>query len=308
MDNFINKVKIITEYNDEYVEMLNLAELPDLVITDHNSEANILLGSPPLVSAIIDEFSNLEWMQSTYAGIDALIAPNLRKDYQLTNVKGIFGQQISEYVLGYAISHFRHFNTYQIQQSNKQWLPHKYQTVSGKKLLILGTGAIGNHLAQSASAFGLHTIGVNRTGIPPKDSAFLEIVHIEQIHDLLGNIDIIVSTLPNTEQTAGIFDQRFFSSCKGALFFNVGRGNSVDTESLLDALKMDNIRHAFLDVFINEPISEDCPYWLNPKVTVTPHVAACSFPEQVFEIFKDNYLRRRDGFQLLNTIDFDIGY
>lgn len=308
MDNFINKVKIVTEYNDQYIEMLNQAKLPDLVITDDNNEANILLASPPLVSSIIDNFSHLEWMQSAYAGIDALVAPDLRKDYQLTNVKGIFGKQISEYVLGYTISHFRHFTAYQTQQANREWKPHNYQTISGKKLLILGTGAIGNYLAKSATAFGLHTIGVNRTGIPPKDSAFVDVVHIEQMHDLLGDIDIIVSTLPSTDQTVGIFDKIFFSLCKKALFFNVGRGDSVDTESLLEALERDHIRHAFLDVFINEPISQTCPYWLNPKVTITPHVAACSFPEQVFEVFKDNYLRWRDGFSLLHTIDFNKGY
>ncbi|WED26563.1 D-2-hydroxyacid dehydrogenase [Vibrio sp. DW001] len=308
MDNFKNKVRIITEYNDEYIEMLNQAELPNLIITDKNNDANIILGSPPLIAPIVDEFCHLEWMQSAYAGVDSLISSELRQDYQLTNVKGIFGEQISEYVLAYTISHFRHFNTYRTQQSEKLWLPHRYRTVSGKKMLILGTGAIGNYLAKSASSFGLHTIGVNRTGIPPKDSAFADIVHIEQVHDVLAEMDVVVSTLPNTVQTVGIFDQTFFSYCQQALFFNVGRGPSVHTESLLFALQNDNICHAFLDVFINEPISQACPYWLNPKVTVTPHIAACSFPEQVFEIFKENYLLWKSGFSLLNTIDFEKGY
>lgn len=308
MDNFINRVKIATEYNDKYIEMLNKARLPNLEITEENSEANIILGSPPLVAPIINEFASLEWMQSAYAGVDALTESSLRQDYQLTNVKGIFGEQISEYVLGYTIAHFRHFDKYKQQQSDKNWQPHSYQTLTRKKILIFGTGTIGNYLASTASALGLHTIGVNRTGIPPKESAFKEVVHIEQVTEILNCIEIIVSTLPNTVQTEGMFNQAFFSRCKQALFFNVGRGASVHTDSLLEALEKDNIRHAFLDVFINEPISQSCPYWHNPKVTITPHIAACSFPEQVFEIFKDNYLRWYDGFNLINTIDFNKGY
>jgi len=308
MDNFINKVRIITEHDSQYIEMFDKAHLPDLKLTDNNSEANIILASPPLVAPIIDEFTHLKWVQSAYAGVDMLINPSLRQDYQLTNVKGIFGEQIAEYVLGYTISYFRHFNSYRDQQSEKIWKQHNYRTISGKKMLILGTGSIGNYLAKSASIFGLETIGVNRTGIPPINSEFSNIIHTEQIINTLSEIDIIVSTLPNTAQTSGMFNHDFFSHCNQSLFFNVGRGNSIHTESLLEALKDKNIQHAFLDVFINEPISQDCPYWHNPNITITPHIAAWSFPEQVFDIFKDNYLRWRDGFHLIHTIDFDKGY
>ncbi|MCV5262341.1 hypothetical protein OFC55_32240, partial [Escherichia coli] len=83
--------------------------LPDLNITDKPQEAHIVLADPPLLSHRLDEFSQLEWVQSTYAGVNALITPEFRQDYTLTNVRGVFGPLIAEYVLGYCISHYRHF-------------------------------------------------------------------------------------------------------------------------------------------------------------------------------------------------------
>jgi phosphoglycerate dehydrogenase-like enzyme len=308
MDNFVNKLRIVTELSVEYTELVIQADLPDLEITQNNGEATIVLGSPPLLAPLLDEFTNLEWVQSTYAGVDALVDPLKRQDYQLTNVKGIFGEQISEYVLGYMIAHFRHFKDYKRQQSNKIWKPRRYKTLSTRQMMIFGTGAIGNHLARAASTFNVHTIGINRTGIPPKDSAFSEIVHIEQAISRLQTTDVIVSTLPNTPLTEKLFNAEFFAHCEETLFFNVGRGSSVDTDGLLRSIDAGNISHAFLDVFINEPISEQCPYWHNPNITVTPHIAAFSFPEQVVNIFKENYHRWRDGYSLNHTIDFDKGY
>ncbi|MDV7106151.1 D-2-hydroxyacid dehydrogenase [Vibrio sp. TH_r3] len=308
MDNFNNKLRILTKSDSVYLELFEKANLPGLIITEKNSDANIVLAAPPILADCIDTFSNMNWVQSTYAGVDPLMQPGLRQDYDLTNVKGIFGQQISEYVLGYCIEYFRHFNLYRQQQQQKCWQPHSYSTLAGKKLLILGTGAIGNYLAKTAASLNLHSIGINRSGIPPKESAFDQTAHFEQLDLYLADADIIVSTLPGTTQTKNMFDQTFFSHCRNALFFNVGRGNSVNTAALIEALEGDNISHAFLDVFANEPISEQCSYWHNAKVTITPHIAADSFPEQVFEIFSDNYLKWRDGFQLDNQVDFDKGY
>jgi phosphoglycerate dehydrogenase-like enzyme len=308
MDNFYNKVRIISDDSDRYIDLIQKAQLADLMITESNADANIVLGAPPMVATMLDSFPLLEWMQSTYAGIDTLVQPDLRTDYDLTNVRGIFGQQIAEYVLGYTIQYTRHFERYRAQQRAQNWQPHPYQTLAEKKMVILGTGTIGNHLAGCAASLGLQTIGVNRTGIPPKASAFHQICHIEQLTNYLSDAAIIVSTLPKTVQTTGLFNQQFFAHCHQALFFNVGRGDAVDTPSLLSALEQGQIQHAFLDVFINEPISQQCPYWQHPHVTVTPHIAAYSFPEQVFAIFAENYRLWRDGFQLKNQIDFDKGY
>ncbi|MBY6199660.1 D-2-hydroxyacid dehydrogenase [Vibrio hangzhouensis] len=303
-----HRLALVTEDNDKYRPLISAKALPELEMVDNIRDATILLAAPPKLAGELSKATQVEWVQSTYAGVDALLNSPQPKQYQLTNVKGIFGQQISEYVLGYTISYFRHFDLYKAQQAKRDWQPHFYQSLIGRRMAIFGTGAIGGHLANTVRGLGIIPVGINRTGIPPRQSKFAETYHINEAHGALEHADIIVNTLPNTPQTEGIFNEALFSRCKGALFFNVGRGKTVDSNALIAALEQGHVAHAFLDVFVNEPISQECPYWHHPNVTVTPHVAAISFPEQVVEIFAENYARWRDGFQLQNLIDFEKGY
>ncbi|EGA69179.1 phosphoglycerate dehydrogenase [Vibrio sinaloensis DSM 21326] len=308
MNNFTHKVYLLTEDDATYQALLNQADLPELEITDSRQEANILLTSPPMASPCISEFSSLEWIQSIYAGVDALVPSLENFSGELTNVKGIFGQQISEYVLGYLIQHCRHFNHYQAQQHNQSWQPKAYRSLNTLNLVILGTGSIGSYLAATAKAFGLHVAGVNRSGIPAKNSPFDTTYHIQELSTALKHADVIVNTLPDTSETQGIFNQETLSHCHKALLFNVGRGSAIDEQAIITALEKHWLEHAFLDVFEQEPLAPQHPFWSHPNITITPHIAAISFPEQVVEIFTDNYHRWRDGFGLLNQIDLDKGY
>ena len=96
--------------------------------------------------------------------------------------------------------------------------------------------------------------------------------------------------------------------CSGALLFNVGRGSAVDEDGLLAALDSGSVSHAYLDVFKQEPLNEEHPFWQHEGITLTPHIAALSFPEQVTDIFAENYQRWRDGFGLINVVDLNKGY
>ena len=308
MNNFTNKLYIATEHDDTYVHLILNQDLPDLEITQNPESAEIVLASPPLIADRLDEFTQLDWLQSTYAGINKLTQPNLRHDYTLTNVKGIFGPAIAEYVLGYTISHFRHFSHYHQQQQQQNWQPQLYTSLTDKAMVVLGTGSIGSHLAQAASAFGIHTIGVNRTGIPPKHEAFKDTFHINELEAALKQADIVVNTLPSTAETYQLLNQTTLGYCSNVLLFNVGRGESIDNKALLLAIKNRWVEHAFLDVFEHEPLSQDHPFWKLPQVTITPHIAALSEPRQVVEIFAENYKQWRDGFTLNHVIDFDKGY
>lgn len=308
MNNFTHQLYILTEHDELYRQAIEALNLPDLTITTNRDEATLLLAAPPMAAPYLNDFPRLTWLQSAYAGVDALMAPGLRQDYELTNVKGIFGQQIAEYVLGYAISHYRHFACYQQQQSQQQWQPHLYQSLSGKTMTILGTGSIGSHLARVASAFGLEVIGVNRSGIPPKQSQFTTTYHVNELGAALTKADIIVNTLPNTPDTIGLLSADTFAHCHQALLFNVGRGKTLVEAELVPALESGQIAHAFLDVFVAEPLAAEHPFWRHAAITVTPHIAALSFPEQVVEIFAANYALWRDGFRLHHRIDFTKGY
>lgn len=308
MNNFTHRVYLLTEDNDQYRHLLEQASLPHLAITEQPSEANILIASPPKAAKRIQDFAHVEWIQSIYAGVDALIPALNQFDGQLTNVKGIFGQQIAEYVIGYSISHFRHFNHYRQQQSQAEWSPLPYSSLTDKKVVILGTGSIGAHLAQAVKSLSMQPIGVNRSGIPAKHSPFTAIYHIQELATALAQADIVVNTLPNTAHTQQILNQSSLAACQKALLFNVGRGSAIDELGLLNAIESGAIEHAFLDVFEQEPLSSNHPFWSHPKITVTPHIAALSFPEQVVDIFTDNYQRWRDGFELVNQIDLEKGY
>ncbi|GAK86661.1 D-3-phosphoglycerate dehydrogenase [Vibrio ponticus] len=308
MNIFSKKLYILTEQNDHYRQLVESYNLPNLEITQDKQDAQILLAAPPLLAECLDEFTSLEWVQSVYAGVDALVKDSLRQDYLLTNVKGIFGQQIAEYVLGYTIAHYRHFLEYREQQANKDWHPIPYTGLDSQTMVIVGTGEIGSHLAKTAKAFGLKVIGVNTRGIPKPDSPFDDIYHIDELPNAIASANIVVSTLPETPDTRGIFNKQSFALARSILFFNVGRGTSINQAALLESLDKNKIAHAFLDVFEQEPLAHYHPYWSHPNITVTPHIAAVSFPEQVVKIFADYYLDWEQGYTLHNTIDFSKGY
>ncbi|WP_076589932.1 D-2-hydroxyacid dehydrogenase [Vibrio ostreicida] len=307
MNNFTHKVYLMTEDNASYRDLLNAAMLPDLDITEDTNLATILLASPTQAADKISQFPQIEWIQSIYAGVDALV-PFVAPNCILTNVKGIFGQPIAEYVLGYLIQYQRHHLYYHDAQQHAEWRPKPYKPLSSLCMLILGTGSVGSHLALSAKTMGMKVIGINRSGIPPLNSAFDETFHIQELDSVIGQVDVLVNTLPSTRDTDLLLNGESLSKCQSALLFNVGRGNALCENSLLKALNDGNIKHAFLDVFKQEPLPPEHFAWKNPAITITPHIAGLSFPPQVVDIFTDNYHRWRDGFALLNEIDVDQGY
>lgn len=303
----MNKVLIISRQHAAYRQLLTGAALPELEITDDPGQANIILGDPPTIAPHLEAYPALSWLQSTYAGIDALTRPEMRRDYTLTNIRGHFGQLITEYVMGYSLDAIRHLSQYRQQQTNGLWQPQPYSSLATKTMVILGTGSIGAHLARVAKAFGLTVIGINRSG-RSEEASFDHVYPQSQLSEGLSRADILVSTLPATNATTNLLDADNLSHCRNTLLFNVGRGNAICEDSLLSALEQGHIAHAFLDVFKQEPLPEPHPFWQHPKVTITPHIAAESFPEQVFEIFAANYRRFIQQQPLMYQIDFERGY
>ncbi len=303
----MNKVLIVSRQQATYRQLIKQAQLPCLEITYDPKQASIILADPPKIARQLDDYPALRWLQSTFAGIDALIKPELRQDYQLTNIRGHFGQLIAEYVIGLTLNHTRHFSLYHTQQHAGVWLPQPYCSLTSQTMVILGTGSIGSHLAQVASALGITVIGVNRSGISDT-TAFDQVYSLSNLTDALAMATIVVSTLPATLNTDQLLNAGTLAHCNHALLFNVGRGNAVCEHGLLDAIDKSSVQHAFLDVFNQEPLAQNHPFWRHEKITVTPHIAAESFPEQVFDIFQDNYLRFIANQPLHCKVDFDKGY
>ncbi|MCG7584888.1 NAD(P)-dependent oxidoreductase, partial [Photobacterium sp. OFAV2-7] len=124
----------------------------------------------------------------------------------------------------------------------------------------------------------------------------------------LGRADIVVSTLPATPETNDLLGARNLGHCHNALLFNVGRGNTVCEQGLLTAIAKGCIAHAYLDVFKQEPLDKQHAFLQHPNITITPHIAAESFPEQVFEVFEENYRRYIQQQPLMYQVDFTRGY
>lgn len=303
----MHKVMIVSRQHRVYRDLLTQSSLPDLSVTDDPQQATIILADPPRIADQLDDYPKLQWLQSTFAGVDALTAPQLRRDYRLTNVRGYFGQLISEYVLGFLIDRFRHISHYQQLNQRQAWQPQPYRSLADLKIVILGTGSIGTHLAQASQALGLTVIGVNRRG-HHNNPAFARCYSHESLSDALAQADVIVSTLPATTETNDLLNATSLQACKQALLFNVGRGNAICEHGLLTAIKQGHIAHAYLDVFKQEPLPPAHPFWTSEHITITPHIAAESFPEQVMTIFTENYHRFRQQQALQYSVDFQQGY
>ena len=312
----MNRLLILAEDAAHYAALVKQAELPQLEISVASDTAsakslladcNVVLGEPPLVGEILASMEQLEWVQSTWAGVDSLCRPGLRRDYALTGAKGVFGKLISEYVMTYLFALERQIFKLRDNQSKKRWKPLRYRPAHEITLGIAGLGSIGRELARSARHFGIRVTGVSRSGKPCDDVQ--RVYGVDGLAEFLAEPDYIVLTLPDTTETRGFIDASALELMKpSSILINVGRGSIVNEADLVDALSEGGIAGAVLDVFENEPLEKESPLWRMPNVYITPHIAATSFPQDIVAIFVDNYLRFIDSRPLLHRIDFELGY
>jgi phosphoglycerate dehydrogenase-like enzyme len=197
-----------------------LPELPLLATADveqarkEGRQCAIALADPGLIRQVLDDLPQLQWVQSTWAGVDALMHEGLRRDYLLTNVRDVFGPAIAEYVLGYALMHARQgFDRFRAQQE-RRWDATPPGSLQGKTLGILGVGSIGAYLAQAVKPFGVRVLGYTRhsQGCAAVDLYY----HGEQLHAFAAACDYIVCTLPNTPQTRRLIDGPFLAAMRSA--------------------------------------------------------------------------------------------
>src|SRR5574342_678698 len=156
------KLLILAHNPDEYINLLRRANLPELEIVAQPEDCEIVLGEPKLIKELLARLSNLRWVQAIYAGVERLMDPVLRRDYILTNARGVFGELMSEYVFGYLLLHAKKmFERYQAQQAI-QWNRTESGVLHGKTIGLLGVGSIGSHLAGTARHFGIAVHGFTR--------------------------------------------------------------------------------------------------------------------------------------------------
>jgi len=273
---------------------------------DEYANQTILFGNPDMIAAVLPEMPGVDWVQSSWAGVTPLMGID-RRDYILTGVKGVFGPQMSEYVMGYLLAHELKVLERMKQQREHNWFKDVSGALREKRLGIMGTGSIGRHIAQTATVFGIKVTGLNRSGTA--SPVFEDVLPVGRLHDFLKETDYLVSTLPQTDDTDDLLDGVALAKLPAhAYFINIGRSNIVNDEALIDALRNGKLAGAALDVFDEEPIPPNSPLWDTPNLSITAHIAAISHPSLIVPIFVDNYRRYMQKQPLKYTIDFDAGY
>ena len=298
---------IISIRAEEYRHLIESASLPDLEIASApGPDCDIALGEPTRLRAALPHLPNLRWAQSIWAGVEPLLDPSLRRDYILTNVRGVFGPLMSEYIFGYLLFHERKILKRIKYQNERRWDESLTGTLYGKTIGLLGVGSIGCHLAGTAKHFGMHVRGYTRSSesCPDVDAYF----HTD-LPSFAAGLDYLVCVLPGTDKTRRIVDAAVLEALPPhALFFNVGRGASLDETALVEALSTGKIAGAVIDVTEQEPLPPEHVFWDTPNLLLTFHTSAPSFPSYIAGIFIENYRLFLKGKPLLHQVDFERGY
>jgi phosphoglycerate dehydrogenase-like enzyme len=262
----------------------------------------VLVGAPQDLSRWMDSCPRLEWIQSTWAGVDAL-ASQIPHNVVVTPLKHVFGQAMSEFVMGWILSIERRVIT---RATASKWDSSPEPGVLGKTMGILGTGSIGQAVAQAAGHFGIRCKGLNSNGRSAPG-----FVQCYTAHDpeFFNDLDYVVSVLPKTDHTTHLINSVSLSTLpKGSIIVNIGRGNAIDDQALLSAVKKRQVKAAVLDVFNQEPLPESHPYWLESNVYVTSHTAAPTMARLVGHAMANNLSRFIEGKPLVDVYEPTKGY
>ena len=267
------------------------------------SAVEIVVGAPPDLTAIIPRCPQLRWVQSTWAGIDA-IAHFASETLQITPLKGVFGPSMTEYVMGWLLAIERNVIS---RASQKHWAPSPEPRLTGKRLGIMGTGGIGTAIALAAKAFGLEIFGLNSDGLSVH--GFTTCYRSADRLAFSEGLDYLVSVLPQTSQTDNLIDHEVLMRLNPrAIVINVGRGNAVVEADLIASLNGGHLRAAVLDVFREEPLPKEDPLWSTPGVYITSHTAGPTPDEAIAEVFKRNLDLYEAGKPLTDAVHADRGY
>ena len=262
--------------------------------------------------------TRLRWIHSASAGIEANLFPELvASDVVLTNSAGVHAVSIPEHVLGQMFMLARNFHEALRLQGRAEW--NRFQVISfaggitelcGGNLAILGAGAIGSNLSRLAAALGMHVRVMRRDAARPVQGAET-VLPPAALYDLLAWADWVVCALPLTAETRSLIDAAAIRAMRSSAFLiNVGRGESLDENALVQALRRGGLAGAALDVFEQEPLPPEHPFWSLPNLILTPHVSGYTnrYLQKVLAIFEDNLDRFVHGRPLRNVVDKQLGY
>lgn len=268
---------------------------------------DVWLGQPDLLVPLLRQGHRPQWLQSTWAGITPLLAADLPRDYRLSRAVGIFGQVMAEYVLGHVLAHERRLFARLAAQVEQRWDHALPRSLSGRRVLIVGCGDIGQRVAEFLAPFGIVLRGV--ASQPRQQAPFTEVLGVQDLPEQVGWADYVINLLPDTPATRDLYDAALLARFSPqALLINAGRGSAVVDADLVAALEQGQLAGAVIDVCREEPPAADHPFWTAPCLLLTGHSSAPTDPSLMADLFLDNLARWQAGESLRGEVDFSRGY
>ena len=274
----------------------------------------VLIGLPH--PAVVDQAASLRYLQLTTAGVNRYVnCPRVRdRSVLLASASGAYGTGVSEWMLALTMMMFKKLHLYRdnMHLPEGHWHSHgKVRAITGSTIVCIGTGDLGTQYARRVRDLGAHVIGVCRTNA--RSEVFHEIYRADACDQALERADAVVMALPSTPQTVGFLSARRIAHIRpDAYIINAGRGDTVDTQALIQALQTGAVAGAALDVTDPEPLPDDSPLWQMPNVMITPHVAGGFNLDltraNIIAAVTENLARYVGGGQPLHLVDPDRGY
>jgi phosphoglycerate dehydrogenase-like enzyme len=290
------------------------------------ADADVQIGGS-CSKAILDAAKNLQMIISAHVGIEGCSGANapqklLDGEVILTNQQKTYGLPIATHAIAMMLALDRGLDLYVRQADAEHWVaspPGRLQYPQGETMLVVGLGGLGTDMARLGHDLGMKIIATRATSHEGPD--FVDYVGLSnELPDLVGKADVVMSALPLTDETKHTFNADIFGRMKkGALFINVSRGGVVDSNALVAALKSGQVGGAGLDVTEPEPLPPGDPLWHAPNIIITPHMSAHWSNEESVEnmgnntieawaIMRENFRRYIAGDKLYSLVDPKSGY
>jgi phosphoglycerate dehydrogenase-like enzyme len=271
------------------------------------TEALMAYAVPP---GLLPAMPKLRWAQAMTAGVEGWLAlPDLPDHLTLTCARGTHREAMPENIIGALLYVAKPYAEAVENQKRRKWVQRPAQPLTGKTLGILGLGAIGRDVARIAAALGLRVIGTRRRLEPMADVA--EVFPADRTPEVLAQSDFLLLLLPATPETDNFINAERLGMMKpSAWLLNFGRGHLIRDDDLIAAVKAKKIAGAMLDVYRQEPLPADHPFWTTEGIIVLPHIGG-PHPQRdrfVARLFVDNLGRFLDAKPLKEVVDRKAGY
>ena len=250
---------------------LIFAEREDGALPPGAYEAEAVVCNWLFVHHDIRKFPHLKRIQLLSAGLDRVPLEEIRqRGIEVFNARGVYSIPMAEFAMGGVLQLYKGSRYFFERQKERRWNKKRdLLELFGKRVLVVGTGNVGHEVAKRFRAFTDEVYGVDL--YPSNDSAYRQVFPLERLDDQLAVSDIVILTLPLTDETRGMFDAARFQRMKSdAVLVNIARGGIVDEMALSAALD-GKLYGAVVDVFSTEPLDESSPLWEKENLILTPH-------------------------------------